>query len=61
MESLEGSPREMMEVMDDRVVWRLNLKLLPRNPRGKAAMKRESDSLDKQFNFFGRIFWLIQP
>ena len=30
-------PSEMMEVMEDREVWRLNLELLPRNPHGKAG------------------------
>ena len=30
-------PSEMMEVMEDREVWRLNLDLLPRNPHGKAG------------------------
>ena len=30
-------PSEMMEVMEDREVWRLNLELLPRNPYGKAG------------------------
>ena len=30
-------PSKMMEVMEDREVWRLNLELLPRNPHGKAG------------------------
>ena len=30
-------PSEMMEVMEDREVWRLNLELLPSNPHGKAG------------------------
>ena len=30
-------PSEMMEVMEDREVWRLNLELLPLNPHGKAG------------------------
>ena len=30
-------PSEMMEVMEDREVWRLKLKLLPRNLHGKAG------------------------
>ena len=30
-------PSEMMEVIEDREVWRLNLELLPRNPHGKAG------------------------
>ena len=30
-------PSEMMDVMEDREVWRLNLELLPRNPHGKAG------------------------
>ena len=30
-------PSEVMEVMEDREVWRLNLELLPRNPHGKAG------------------------
>ena len=30
-------PSEMMEVMEDREVWQLNLELLPRNPHGKAG------------------------
>ena len=34
---LELHPSEMMEVMEDREVWRLNLELLPRNPHGKAG------------------------
>ena len=31
----------MMEVMEDREVWRLKLELLPRNPHGKAANKKK--------------------
>ena len=27
----------MMNVMEDREMWRLNLELLPRNPHGKAG------------------------
>ena len=30
-------PSEMMEVMEDREVWRLNLELCPRNPHRKAG------------------------
>ena len=30
-------PSELMEVMEDRKVWRHNLELLPRNPYGKAG------------------------
>ena len=30
-------PSEMMEVMEDREVWRLNLELLSPNPHGKAG------------------------
>ena len=30
-------PSEMMEVMEDREVWWLNLELLPRNPHGTAG------------------------
>ena len=29
-------PSEMMDVIEEREVWRLNLELLPRNPHGKA-------------------------
>ena len=32
-------PSEMMEVMEDREVWRLNLELLPLQPHGKAGNK----------------------
>ena len=28
---------EIMDVIEDREVWRLNLGLLPRNPHGKAG------------------------
>ena len=30
-------PSEMMDVMEDREVWRLNFELLPRSPHGKAG------------------------
>ena len=33
-------PREMMEVMEDREVWRLILELLPRNPHGKVGNEK---------------------
>ena len=36
MESLGTSPKQMMEVMEDRELWRLNL-ALQRNPGGKAG------------------------
>ena len=34
-------PSEMMEVIEYREVWRLNLELLPRNPTEKQAIKKE--------------------
>ena len=36
-------PSEMMEVMEDREVWWLNLKLLPRNPQGKASNEERKE------------------
>ena len=33
-------PSEMIDVMEDCEVWRLNLELLPRNPRGKAGNEK---------------------
>ena len=45
--SLGLRPSEMMDVMQDREVWWLNLELLPRNPHGKAVdeerRKKEED------------------
>ena len=35
------NPSEMMNVMEDREVWRLNLELLPRKPHGKAGNEKE--------------------
>ena len=35
------NPSEMMDVMEDREVWRLNLELLPRKPHGKAGNEKE--------------------
>ena len=34
-------PSKMMDVTEDRDVWRLNLELLPRNPHGKTGNKEE--------------------
>ena len=34
---LDGVPSEMMEVMEDREVWRLNLELLPPQPSRKSG------------------------
>ena len=39
--SLGLFPREMMDVMEDREVWRLNLELLPRNSHVKAGKYEE--------------------
>ena len=43
-------PSEMMEVMEDREVWRLNLELLPRNPHGKAG-NEERRKKEELFTF----------
>ena len=32
-----------MDVIEDCKLWRLNLELMPRNPHGKARMKKEED------------------
>ena len=34
----------MMKVMDDREVLRPDLELLPRNPHGKAAIKKQNEN-----------------
>ena len=39
-------PSEIMEVMEDREVWRLNLELLPPQPHGKAGNE------ERRRNFF---------
>ena len=41
-------PSEIMEVMEDREVWRLNLELLPPNPPVKAGNEERKY---KSFNF----------
>ena len=37
-------PREMMRVMKDREVWRLNLELLPSQPPRKSGQRREKET-----------------
>ena len=32
-------PRKMLDVIENREMWRLNLELLPRNPHGKVGNK----------------------
>ena len=49
---LELHPSEMVEVMKDREVWRLNLALLPLNPPVKVG--NEEGKL-KSFNFTGEL------
>ena len=41
-------PSEMMEVMEDREVRRLNLELLPRNPHGKAGNEERRTGRNKE-------------
>ena len=36
---------EMMNVMEDREVWRLNLELLPPNPHGKAGNEERKERM----------------
>jgi len=36
-------PSEMLEVVADHDVWRLNLELLPRNPHGHEQAMKEED------------------
>ena len=38
----------MMEMMEDRKVWRLNLVLTPRNITQKRTMKREKEVVQRQ-------------
>ena len=38
-------PSKMMNVMEDRQMWRLNLELLPRKPHGKAGNEKRSNDL----------------
>ena len=35
------NPSKMMDVMEDREVWRFNLELLPSKPDGKASNEKE--------------------
>ena len=48
-------PSEMMEVMEDREVWRLNLELLPPQPSRKSGQWRKKEEvvnkLHMQFNY----------
>ena len=45
-------PSEMMEVMEDREVWRLNLELLPRNPHAKVGNEeRRREEEDKRTEY----------
>jgi len=37
-------PSEMLAVLADREVWRLNLELLPRNPQGHDWVLKEEDN-----------------
>ena len=41
-------PSEAKEVVEDREVWRLNLKLLPRSPHGKAGEKNDDELWSQQ-------------
>ena len=47
---LELHPSEMMDVMEDRVVWRLNLELLPPQPSRKRRRKKEEEEVTQQRN-----------
>ena len=53
-------PSEMMEVMEDREVWRLNLELLPQNRHGKAG---NEERRRRSFNEkrFGKLTHITRP
>ena len=50
--SMRLHPSEMMGVMEDREVWRLNLELLPRNPHGKAGNE------ERRRRYFQSFCWI---
>ena len=51
---------EMMEVMEDREVWRLNLELLPPQPSRKAGNeeRRRKRYLCSRFSLFTRCIYI---
>ena len=52
-------PSEMMKVMEDREVWRLNLELCPRNPHGKVGNEERKEEKGMRKEMHGAIFfWL---
>ena len=56
MESLGLHPSEMIEVIEDREVWRLNLKLLPHKSHGKAGNEeRKTEELHDSSNSLATV------
>ena len=49
-------PSEMMEVMEDREVWRLNLELLPPQPSRKSGQWRKKKKIWAWVRFRSKIF-----
>ena len=45
-------PSKMMEVMENREIWRLNLELLPRNPHGNAGNEERRRRSKKSARFY---------